>query len=265
MPGPDEWLNLDGKVAIVTGAGHGIGSAIAEALAACGAHVYATDRDAGAVASAPKGRNLSHGALDVSDSAAVDAFFHEVVAESQRLDILVNNAGVYRGFGGPVVEMPDAAWRTLMSVNLDGVFYCSRAACRAMAGCGNGGRIINIASTQAFTPGVGVTYDSSKAAVVQMTRTLALEMASHGINVNAIAPGATWVYDSPPPPVSADPPPAPTGEPLADTVANRISRIPLGRWASPGEVARVALFFASGMSDYVTGVCLPVDGGWLLL
>ncbi|MBE7519647.1 MAG: SDR family oxidoreductase [Thermoflexaceae bacterium] len=260
-----EWLKLDGKVAIVTGAGHGIGSAIAGMLAGAGAHVYATDRDHETVASAPMGKNLSHAALDVADSNAVDTFFQAVVSERKRVDILVNNAGVYRGLGGPVVEMSDAAWRALMAVNLDGVFYCSRAACRAMVTCGNGGRIINIASTQAFTPGVGVTYDSSKAAVVQMTRTLALEMARHGINVNAIAPGATWVYDGPPPAVSPEPPAPITGEPLADTVANRISRIPKGRWASPDEVARVVLFLASGMSDYVTGVCLPVDGGWLLL
>lgn len=259
-----EWLDLTGKVALVTGGGRGIGAGIARALHAAGATVAIGDIDeaaANATASALDGYGFN---LDVSDADAVDRAVAEVLARFGGVDILVNNAGIYRGFGGPIVAMPREVWQRLMAVNLDGVFHCSQAVCRAMVERGSGGRIITIASTQAFTPGVGVSYDAAKAAVVQFTRTLALEMAPHGINVNAIAPGATWVGDGPAPAVGGDPQ-RPTGEPLADTVADRIRRIPLGRWATPDEIGRVAVFLASAMSSYVTGACVRVDGGWLLL
>ena len=129
---------------------------------------------------------------------------------------------------------------------------------------GNGGRIINISSTQAVTPGVGVTYDGSKAAVAQMTKALALELAPHHINVNALAPGPTWVQPGDPP-KTAGVPPNFTGNPLSDTVADRIARLPAGQWADPIEQGKAALFLASEMSNFVTGVYLPCDGGWLTL
>ena len=119
-------------------------------------------------------------------------------------------------------------------------------------------------STQAVTPGVGVTYDGSKAAVAQITKALALELASHRINVNTLAPGPTWVQGGEPPPVDGHPPP-PTGDPLADTVADRIARLPAGHWGDPMEQGKAAVFLASAMSDFVTGAYLPVDGGWLVL
>ena len=264
MVAPADWLDLNGKVAVITGAGHGIGKAIAAALATAGASVIVADVDGASAEAAAREMGGEGRVLDVSDSTAVDAFFAETARRHGRLDILVNNAGVYRGFGGPIVDLTNEMWRGLMAVNVDGVFYCSRAGCRTMIAAGNGGRVINLASTQAFTPGVGVTYDSSKAAVVQMTRTLALEMARHGINVNAIAPGGTWVQEGDAPPTSAIPS-ATTGEPLADTVSNRLRRIPLGRWGTPDEVGRAAVFLASSMSNYITGITVPVDGGWLLL
>ncbi len=263
-PDPSAWINLSGKTAHVTGGAKGIGRGIARALAAAGARVMVSDVNAeGAQATAAEidGHAM---ALDVADRQAVDLAMQKTAAELGGLDILVNNAGVYLEFGGPVRDITDDMWRTLWSVNVDGVFYCCRAAAEIMIDQGRGGRIINVSSTQAVTPGVGVTYDGSKAAVAQMTKALALELAPHNINVNALAPGPTWVNEGPPPPTAGNPPP-PSGEPLADTVADRIARLPKGHWGDPMEQGKAVVFLASSMSDFVTGIYLPVDGGWLTL
>lgn len=264
MAAAADWIDLSGKVAHVTGGAKGIGKGISTALSLAGASVMVSDVNldgARATAGEIGGNAMS---LDVSDRHAVDDAMRRTADELGSLDILVNNAGVYLGFGGPVGEITDDMWRTLWSVNVDGVFYCCRAAAEIMKSQGNGGRIINIASTQAVTPGVGVTYDGSKAAVTQITKALALELAPHGINVNALAPGPTWVNEGEPPPLSGEVP-APTGDPLADTVADRIARLPLGHWGDPMEQGKAAVFLASDMSAFVTGIYLPVDGGWLTL
>ncbi len=263
-PDPGSWIDLSGKVAHVTGGAKGIGRGICRALAAAGAQVMVSDVDlsgAEVTASEIDGRAML---LDVADRNAVDAAMQRTADDLGSLDILVNNAGLYIAYGGPVEDITDEMWRKLWSVNVDGVFYCCRAAARLMKDAGRGGRIINISSTQAVTPGVGVTYDGSKAAVAQMTRALALELAPHGINVNALAPGPTWVQPGPAPAVTGNPPP-PTGQPLADSVADRIARLPAGRWADPLEQGKVALFLASDMSSFVTGAYVPCDGGWLTL
>ena len=259
-----KWIDLTGKIAHVTGGGKGIGAGIATALAMAGAKVVVSDvnlESAQETADAVGGTAL---ALDVTNSDAVQKALAETVTTYGRLDILVNNAGVYQGFGGPVRDIDDEMWRTLWSVNVDGVFYCCRAAADIMIQQGEGGRIINISSTQAVTPGVGVTYDGSKAAVAQITKALALELAPHKINVNALAPGPTWVQEGDPPPTGGTPPNW-TGEPLADTVADRIARLPAGHWGDPIEQGKAALFLASELSDFVTGIYLPCDGGWLTL
>ena len=259
-----DWIDLGGKVAHVTGAAQGIGAGIARALAMAGAKVAVSDVNADGVARIAEEVGGFGMQLDVSDRAAVDGAFDSTVAELGALDIVVNNAGVYIGYGGPVRDITDEMWRKLWSINVDGVFYCCRAAARIMVAAGNGGRIINISSTQAVSPGVGVTYDGSKAAVAQMTKALALELAPHKINVNAVAPGPTWTGEGDPPPVGGMQP-TPTGDPLADTVADRISRLPAGHWGDPMEQGKAVVFLASAMADFVTGAYLPVDGGWLTL
>ncbi|MBQ73740.1 MAG: hypothetical protein CMQ20_01805 [Gammaproteobacteria bacterium] len=260
-----EWLDLTGKTALITGSAHGIGKAIAETLQTAGATVIVSDINEELVQETAAALGAESLPLDVSNEEMVDKAIADIIARHGALDIAVNNAGVYNGFGGPLVEMETDRWRGLMSVNLDGVFYCCRAEARAMIDAGKGGRIINVASTQAVTPGVGVNYDGSKAAVTQMTKTMALELAKHKINVNALAPGATWVQDFPEPPIDPSAVPAHSGQPLNDQVASRISRIPMERWGTPDEVGKAALFLCSSMSEYITGVYLPVDGGWLTL
>ena len=259
-----DWIDLSGKVAHVTGGGKGIGQGIARALAMAGAQVMVSDINPDAAAATAREIEGASMALDVSERDAVDAALDRTADQLGSLDILVNNAGLYLGYGGPVEQITDEMWRDLWSVNVDGVFYCCRAAATIMKSQGSGGRIINIASTQTVTPGVGVTYDGSKAAVAQITKALALELAPHGINVNALAPGPTWVNEGEAPPVDAQVP-VKTGDPLADTVADRISRLPLGHWGDPMEQGKAAVFLASDMSAFVTGIYLPVDGGWLTL
>lgn len=257
-------IDLQGKVALVTGSGQGIGRGIAGVLGACGATVVVSDVNAETTAATARELGAALALpLDVTDRDAFNAAVDRIAAELGALDILVNNAGVYREYGGPVETITPEMWRTLWAVNVDGVFHGCQAAARAMRAAGKGGRIVNIASTQAVSPGVGVTYDASKAAVLQLTRTLALELGPHGITANAVAPGATWVNPGEPPPIDASAPIPRSGHPLGDAVASRIARIPAGRWARPEEIGNAVAFLCSPLADYVNGVYLNVDGGWL--
>lgn len=257
------WIDLTGKSAHVTGGARGIGAEIARVLTMAGADVMLSDVNIDGVRATADEIGASAMALDVSDPNAVEAAMRETVEQLGSLDILVNNAGLVTGYSGALADITNDMWDKLWSVNIGGLFYCTRAAVPYMKENG-WGRIINISSTLGKTPGAGVTYDGSKAAISQMTRTLALELTRHNINVNALAPGPIWVQDTEPPEITGQIPPA-TGHPLADNTASRIARLPAGRWGQPKDVAKAALFLASELGDFISGAYLPVDGGWLTL
>ena len=273
--------NLQGKIALVTGAGgeRGIGRAIALRLAQEGADVALNDIHA---TSAPGstwggmaqvvdeikalGRRSAGIAADIGDAAQVQAMIDRVVATFGRIDILVNNAGARAGRDRvPVVELDEADWDRVQRINSKGTFLCSRAAARAMlAGphSPRGGRIINLASTAGKNGSARyAAYCASKFAVVGFTQSLAQELAPHGINVNAICPSlsVTERIDDiasalAPSNVSAE-------EQRAALITRAAGLSPIGRMAEIGDVAALAAFLASSESNYLTGLAISVAGG----
>ena len=244
-------LGLQGKVALVTGAGSGIGATIATALAAEGCVVYLGDTNAAAAAKVAAecagGKPL---ALDVGDPAAASAAAERILRECGRLDILVNNAGILKT--GSVLDATIDDWDQVCRVNLSGVYYCCKAALPAMA-ARRYGKIVNIASVSAVKGGGSfgnVLYGTTKAGVVALTKGLARELAPLGINVNAIAPSVIETGMTGP---------LLTPERRRDVLAS----IPLGRFAAAGEIARVVALLASDLLAYVTGATIAVDGGYL--
>ena len=243
-------FRLDAKLALVTGAGRGIGRAVALALGQAGAELLLNSRtpaelDAVAAEIAAQGGRARAVPFDVTDSAAARG----AIAGLPRLDILVNNAGIIRR--QPADEHSDEFWDAVIEVNLSSVFRLSRAVGRHMLERGSG-KIINVASLLSFQGGITVpSYAAAKGGVAQLTKALANEWASRGINVNAIAPGYMVTEN--------------TASLRADEMRTRqiTERIPAGRWGTPADLAGAAVFLASAASDYVNGQVLAVDGGWL--
>jgi NAD(P)-dependent dehydrogenase (short-subunit alcohol dehydrogenase family) len=245
--------SLDGQVALVTGASRGIGHDIVLALAAAGATVAAAARSVDDVAALvaqvrAEGGQAVGVELDVTDLGAIDRAVQGVLAGHGRIDVLVNNAGV--GANHDALDVTESDWDRMMDVNLKGLFFVTQAVARTMVPRGYG-RIVNLGS-QAGLVGIRrhAVYSASKGAVNLLTKVLALEWGPHGITVNAVAPtfirtpGTAERLDDP------------------DFAADVLARIPVGRFGTTADVAGAVLYLASPGAGLVTGVVLPVDGGW---
>jgi NAD(P)-dependent dehydrogenase (short-subunit alcohol dehydrogenase family) len=254
-PQQSKW-RLDGEVALVTGGAGGIGRAICAALAAAGADVVVADQSleraeqavAELAATSPRAKARE---LDVTDETAVEFVFADVARSLAPVRVLVNCAGI--ALRAPALEHTLENWNRVLATNVTGAFLCSRAAARRMGAAG-GGAIVNIASIMGLSGGglyPNISYQTSKGAVVNMTRALALEWASIGIRVNAIAP--TYVRTDFIKPIVEN-----------DELVKRIEAMtPLRRLAEPEEIADAALYLATPASAMVTGHILAVDGGYL--
>ncbi|MEN8162419.1 MAG: glucose 1-dehydrogenase [Myxococcota bacterium] len=247
-------IDLSGQVALVTGAARGIGRAVAGALAEAGAELAVADIQAdalGETAAALRvpGRRVEAIETDVRDADAVGRMVDATVERLGRLDVLVNNAG--GTFEAPFLQVNPRGYQMLLDLNLGSVWHATQAAARWWIGHGVRGRVVNVSSTegQKACPGYAA-YAAAKAAVLNLTQTLAVELGPYGIRVNAIAPDYTRLE-------------VPVDVEVPDEAAIA-ARIPLGRYGEPGDHAGAVLFLASELSDWITGQTLVVDGGALV-
>ncbi|MGH6950015.1 MAG: 2-dehydro-3-deoxy-D-gluconate 5-dehydrogenase KduD [Vitreimonas sp.] len=244
-------FNLEGKTALVTGGNVGLGQAIAVALAGAGADVVSTSRRPAEETSArvkAMGRRFLSIEADLGSTAPIAGIVERTLAFGG-LDILVNNAGIIRRADS--VDFTEADWDAVIDTNLKSAFFLAQSAGRHMIAKGRG-KIINIVSMLAFQGGIRVpSYTASKSGLAGITRLLACEWASKGVNVNAIAPGYMTTDN--------------TEALRADKTRNQqiLERIPAGRWGEASDLGGAAVFLASAASDYVHGAIIPVDGGWL--
>lgn len=250
-------VDLENRVALVTGAAEGIGRSIAIALAMNGSRVVVADVKNGMETRDLIRQNsgISHAYhLDVSDSQEVNNVISKIENEVGSIDILVNNAGVNVGKNRvPAHEFPDSEWRRILSVDLDGVFYCSRAVSARMAARGRGA-IVNISSVLGVVPArLQCAFTAAKAGVINFTRSQALELGKLGVRVNAIAPGSILTEGTKSLYYNRE---------TKEKAESMLSHIPLGRPGDTDDIANAVLYLASDDAKYVTGHTLVIDGGW---
>ncbi len=248
-------FRLDGKAALVTGAAQGLGQGLALGLAEAGADVAVLDvapldETREQISALGRACHTMNENLRETDPTLAGRLVSDCVSALGRLDILVNNAGIIRR--GPALEFGEEDWEDVVKINLNSLWYLSQAAARHFVDQGRGGKIINLASVLSFSGGIIVpSYAATKGAVANLTRALANEWASLGINVNAIAPSYFTT--------------SLTSALREDTERSEalLTRIPAGRYGEPEDLKGAVVFLASDASSYVHGATIPVDGGWL--